>query len=71
MKRRLRHQAKRWHAAQRATRHKFECRLDRVARNVPRDFINTSVEDVRRRCELLYEAKGGLFEEGGKTRRPL
>ena len=30
--------------------------------------------DLRRRCELLYKAKGGLFEEGGrapKARRPL
>ena len=46
-------------------------RLDRVAWSLPKEFIDKSIGDLQRRCERLYEARGGLFEEGGRSRRPL
>ena len=49
----------------------FERRLDRTAKKLPSAFIDKSIGDMRRRCRLLFEAKGGLFEEGGRKRRPL
>ena len=29
----------------------------------PENGIKKAIEDVKRRCELLYRAKGGLFDE--------
>ena len=58
----------------RQTRAKFAARLDRAAKRLPTEFINKAIGDLKRRCGLLYAAKGGLFEEGGrspKKRRPL
>ena len=64
--RRLRAQEKRWGDGKRETRSEFERRLDRVAKALPSTFIDKSTMDLKRRCERLYVAKGGLFEEGGK-----
>ena len=49
----------------------FERRLDRIARNLPAAFIDKSIGDLKTRCHLLHQAEGGLFEEGGRARRPL
>ena len=58
-------------ARQRETRVAFQRRLDSVAKKLPESFINKAIGDLQRRCQLLLEAKGGLFEEGGRARRPL
>ena len=54
------------------TRSKFEQRVDRTASGLPASYIDAAIGDLRKRCGLLYKAKGGLFEEGGRrARRPL
>ena len=53
------------------TRAEFEQRLDRTARRLPEAFINNAIGNLQKRCKLLYEANGGLFEEGGRSRRAL
>ena len=53
------------------SRVQFESRLDRTAFGLSAKFITRSIGDLKRRSQLLYEAKGGLFEEGGRSRRPL
>ena len=71
VERRLRAQERRMPGGKHETRAQFGRRLDRIARTLPKDFIERSIGDMARRCQLLYEAKGGLFEEGGRRRRPL
>ena len=63
---RLRAQERRWPEGKKETRAEFERRLDRLAKALPSSFIDKSIGDLKRRCERLYLAKGGLFEEGGK-----
>ena len=67
VERRLRAQERKWPTSKRESRTAFEKRLDRTARNLSTAFIERSIGDMARRCRLLYEAKGGLFEEGGKA----
>ena len=48
----------------------------RTAKNLPEEFLSKAIIDMVRRCQLLYEAKGGLLQEGGRqrggrTRRPV
>ena len=71
VERKLRIQAKSWPASRHETRAQFESRLDRTARSLPAEFINKSIVDLARRCYLLHESTGGLFQEGGRRRRPL
>ena len=72
VEKRLRKQERNMPDAKHETRAQFEQRLDRTARNLPEAFINKSIGDLQKRCKLLYKAKGGLFEEGGRrARRPL
>ena len=71
VERRMRRQERRWPATKRETRAEFIRRLDRVAGALPKKFIDDSISDLPRRCERLFAAKGGLFEEGGRRRRPL
>ena len=68
---RMRAAERKWPVAKRETRVEFGKRLDRTARNLPASFIDKSIGDMKHRCNLLFEAKGGLFEEGGRARRPL
>ena len=56
------------------SRAQFERRLDCTAFALTPAFVNRSIGALKRRCQLLYDAKGGLFEEGGRgsrARRPL
>ena len=71
VERRMRAQEKKWPDSKKETRADFERRLNRTAKNLPKTFIDKSIGDMRRRCDLLLKAKGGLFEEGGRKRRPL
>jgi transposase len=74
VERRMRRAERKWKADKRETRKEFIARLNRTAKRLPAEFVNKSIKDMRRRCERLDKAKGGLFEEGGrkqKTRRPL
>ena len=71
VERRLRRQEKSWPAGKHEARIDFERHLDRTAEILPGTFINKSIRDLKRCCERLYAAEGGLFEEGGRCRRPL
>ena len=53
----------------RETTEEFEKRLDRTASNIPKEDIDNWIGDLHKRCQQLYEAKGGLFEEGGRSKR--
>ena len=70
----LRAQERRWPKARKETRAQYIRRLKQTVARLPASFIDRSIGDMQRRCQLLYKAKGGLFEEGGrprKGRRPL
>ena len=67
----MRLQERAWPASKRETRVEFGKRLDRTAKNLPKSFIDKSISNLQKRCQRLYEAKGGLFEEGRRARRPL
>ena len=71
VEKRMRRQERAWPASRRETRAAFEKRLDSVAKKLPESFINKAIGNLQHRCQLLLEAKGGLFEEGGRSRRPL
>ena len=45
------------------SREQFIRRLRATAKSLPRDEINRAIADLARRAELLYRAKGGLFDE--------
>ena len=53
------------------SRDAFLARLQKTAKSLPKCFILKSIGDMRRRCERLFEAKGGLFEEGGSVFRGI
>ena len=52
-----------WPEDRRETREEFIRRLRRTALAVPQHSINKAIGDLARRAELLYRAKGGLFDE--------
>ena len=49
--------------AKHESREQFIRRLRATAKSLPRDEINRAIADLARRAELLYRAKGGLFDE--------
>lgn len=63
---RMRRQEKQWPSSKRESRAQYLARLRRTAMRLPASFIDRSIEDMRRRCQRLYAAGGGYFEEGGK-----
>ena len=71
VERRMRLQQREMKKEKRETREQFEARLDRVARTLQPSYVKRCVGDLKRRAQLLFEAEGGLFEEGGRSRRPM
>jgi len=69
VERRMRRQEKTWDKDKWETRAQFESRLDRTAKSLPSSYIDKSISDMVRRCDLLFQAKGGLFEEGGRPKK--
>ncbi len=53
------------------TRQQFINRLDRTAKGLSAAFINNAIDNLKERCQRLHKAKGGLFQEGGRKKRPL
>lgn len=45
------------------TRDDFIIRLNKTALSIPPADVSKVIGDLAKRCELLYRAKGGLFEE--------
>ena len=66
--RRMRAEERNWPKNKREARDDYMQRLRRTALRLPTAFITKSIGDMQRRCQRLYEAKGGLFEEGGRGR---
>jgi len=53
------------------TREKYLARLRRTALRLPPKFINSSIKNMRERCQRLHKAKGGHIEVrgGGRNRK--
>ena len=64
--RQMRAQEAKWSKSKRETRDEYLGRLRRTALSLPRQFVMDAVGDMKRRCQRLFAAKGGLFEEGGR-----
>ena len=69
VERRMRNQEQHFPAGKTETREQFKIRLARTARNLSSSFISKSIQDMAVRCKKLFDAKGGLFEEGGKKKK--
>ena len=61
---RMRQQELTWPKTKREARQDYLLRLKRTALRLSKSFLEKSVGDMRRRCQLLYKAKGYHFEEG-------
>jgi hypothetical protein len=64
--RRMRRQEKSWAKSKRETRQQYVNRLRRTATRLPQALVKKSIGDMQRRCQRLFTAKGGYFEEGGR-----
>ena len=51
------------------SREQFEKRLDKTALSFSEEDIDNWVGSLHQRCQQLFAAKGGLFEEGGRSKR--
>lgn len=74
VEKRLRAQERKWLPTRRETREEFIVRVALTAQRLSPAFINRSIMNLKVRCQRLFRAKGGLFEEGGKQRgrrRPM
>ena len=69
VERRMRKQEQRFPAGTTETRAQFKVSFARTARNLSPAFIKESIRAMATRCKKLFNAKGGLFEEGGKKKR--
>ena len=66
----MRRQERKMKDSKHETRAQFEARLDRTAHALPKEFIDRSIKNLAVRAKRLYKARGGLFEEGGRRKRP-
>ena len=64
--RKMRKQEQKYPKSRRETRAQYIARLRRSAMNLPQSFIDNPIGDMVRRCQRLYNAKGGHFQEGGR-----
>ena len=55
-----------WPEGKTEKRDQYLQRLRRTALSLPSAFIDSSISDMRRRCQRLFDVGGGHFEEGGK-----
>ena len=62
----MRRQERQWVNGKRESREAYLKRLKSTAMRLPKVFADKGIDDIRRRCQLLYEAKGQHFEEGGR-----
>ena len=62
---RMRRQGLKRPKAKRESRNACLGLLRRTAFRLSADFINKSIGEMKRRCQRLYDAKGGFFEEIG------
>jgi hypothetical protein len=65
MTRRMHAQEHKFSPSKRETRAAYIERLRRAAMSIPKKSIGKAIANFQSRCELLYRARGGHFEEGG------
>jgi hypothetical protein len=63
---RMRKQEAKFSKEKKETRAEHVKRLTRTANRLPKKFLEKLTGDMSRRCQRLFKAKGGHFEEGGK-----
>ena len=63
MVKKLREEERKWPKGRKETRASFKTRLRRIARNWPEEEIDRAIGELARHAELLYRAKGKLFDE--------
>ena len=64
--RKMRAQEKDFPKSKYETRAEYVARLHNTAKSLTPNFINKSIGDMTRRCQRLYDARGGYFQEGGR-----
>ena len=64
VEKRLRRQGRSWPDDRKESRPAFILRVRSLVQSLPAALIDKAVGDLARRTEALYQAKGGLFEEG-------
>ena len=69
VERRLRIQEAKMSSSKYETRAQFEARLNRTAANLPKAYIDKAIGNMAERVRRLHKARGGLFEEGGRSKR--
>ena len=67
--RKMRSEESTWPKNYKETREEYIARLSKAAKSLSTQFINDSIGDMKRRCQRLFEAKGRLFEEGGRGKK--
>ena len=65
--RRMRAQERNWKVKKTEGRQQYLARLRRTALRLPPKFINSSIRNMKVRCQRLYQVKGGHIEEGKMT----
>jgi hypothetical protein len=60
---------KRFPPSNKETRKEYIGRLAKTTLRIPRARAESWIGDMPRRCQGLYEGRGGWFEEGGKSGR--
>ena len=63
---RMRRQERQFPANKVETKAQFLARLHKTAKALPKQLVQKSIADMRRRCQRLNAARGGHFEEGGR-----
>lgn len=63
---RMRRQEKKFKKNKKETRKEHLIRLKRTAQRLSTSTVTRLIGDMHRRCQRLFKAKGGHFEEGGK-----
>ena len=63
--RRMRAQERNFSPSKRETRNAYIERLRQAAMSISKKRIGKAIANMKSRCELLYRARGGHFEEGG------
>jgi hypothetical protein len=61
----MRNQERKFPRSKRETRSAYRACLQRAALSLPKQSINKAIGSMKRRCQLIYKAKGGHIEEGG------
>ena len=65
--RKMREQERRMAKSKKETRADYIQRLHRAARlALTPDLVKKSIMAMKRRCNLLFKARGGYFQEGGR-----